>query len=345
MPAKKWIFWLKVLALVLVIGFVGYKLYDYWQQISLSELHDALTIDWRWGGVSIAGFMGVMLTSALGWVFIARRMGDKVPVLPLLGAYCFSQMGKYVPGKVMLLVMRVERSSRLGMPQRICTLSTLLENVAYMISGAIFGGAILAKILAGRGDFQGGLLLTAVGLSCVALLVVAHPKIFYRLVNPVLRKMKRPEVEPSQRLRMRWLLLSIILMVPCWVCGGVALWATTRCLVPIELIHVWGLMGAFALSVIGGMVSFLPGGLGPREAVQALFLLPVVMTALPAGNDSQAKAAIIVTVVVILQRLFQIVIELLLGLAGGLFCTITARRMAQGTVVAAATNPVPVAKV
>jgi len=47
---------------------------------------------------------------------------------------------------VFLLLMRIERTGRLGMPARVCTLSTLLETALYMISGAIVGMLGIVRI-------------------------------------------------------------------------------------------------------------------------------------------------------------------------------------------------------
>jgi hypothetical protein len=240
-------------------------------------------------------------------------MGDRGPALPLLGAYTFSQMGKYVPGKVALLLMRIERAGRFGMSAQTCTLSTLLENALYMVSGGIVGMVAIARI-AGALDPRARLLIWPATIGGVAvLLIVCYPPVFYALVNRLLRGMKKPAVKPEQRLGMRILVVAIIGFLPCWLCGGVALWASAQAVQPIPLAENWWFAGAFALSVIIGMGSFLPGGLGIREAV---ILATVQLALAPAMGHN--KAVIAAGIVAVLQRVFQLAAEVLLGVAGAL---------------------------
>jgi uncharacterized membrane protein YbhN (UPF0104 family) len=110
------------------------------------------------------------------------------------------------------------------------------------------------------------------------------------------------------------------MMLPCRIFGGVALWATIRCLMPIGFGLLRELTTAFALSVLAGMISFLPIGLGVRDVVQALFLLPLIAAAIP-GPDAFAEAKLIVTLVVLLQRVFQIGVEAVPGVLGGWITT------------------------
>jgi uncharacterized membrane protein YbhN (UPF0104 family) len=161
-------------------------------------------------------------------------------------------------------------------------------------------------------------LVLVASCSIAVLLAAVHPGVFYRLINPVLERMGRPAIEPGRRLPMRSILISIMMMVPCWFFGGLALWATTRCLIPVGPNHFWALMSAYAFSVLLGIISFLPGGLGVRELVQGYLLLPVVSASIPATAATGAEATIIVAMIVMLQRLFQIITETGLGLLGGL---------------------------
>jgi hypothetical protein len=236
-------------------------------------------------------------------------MGDHHPTVPLLGAYAFSQMGKYIPGKVMLLLMRIERAGRVGMDAQTCTLSTLLENALYMISGGLSG---LIALLVKAHDFQPAQrawLLPATGGAVIILLGACHPRVFYGLVNLGLRQMKRPPVEPH--LSMGQLLLCVLMFLPCWAFGGLVLWAALACVHPVPVSSIPVLMGAFALSVIMGMASLLPGGLGVKEAIVAVFMSFELM---PAVEKNQAM--VFAAVAMLLQRLFQLVVEAVLGLVG-----------------------------
>jgi glycosyltransferase 2 family protein len=317
MSQKKFIACLKIFVLAIILAAVGWNLYTAWRAVGLAQLKTAIDIDWRWSALPPLGFAGVILTGATAWYRLLRRMDSKGSPLKLYGAYCFSQMGKYIPGKVMLLFMRLERTGPLGVSPRATTLSTVMENATGMISCAGMGALLLLHFLVFRSGARHRWLLLMASSSFLVLLTAIHPAVFYRVLNPVLRKLGRPEIDQNQRLPLRSLLLSTCMMTPCWFLGGIALWASARCLVPITIDHFWSLMSAFSLSVLAGIISFLPGGLGVREVVQALFLLPVVTATIPESDALHAKARLVVTLIVMLQRVFQIIAEAGLGLLGG----------------------------
>ncbi len=308
------IFWIKLVVMLAVAAAVAYALHDAWTKVRLKHI----AIEWRWGGVAVAGFCASMLTSGFVWRALAARMGDRSPTLPLIGAYTFSQVGKYIPGKVALLLMRIERAGRFGMNAGTCTLSTLLENALYMISGGLAGMMAIVKLGEALPPRQ-RVLLWPVTIAAVAILATGcAPPLFYRGVNQLLRKFKRPEVPRQEWLGVGSLVLGVLGFLPCWIFGGISLWASVCCVHPLSLGESWWFAGAYALSVIIGMASLLPGGTGVRDA---LLLAAVTIALTPAmGIDAATLTA---GVVALLQRLFQVVAELLLGLAGA---AITSRR-------------------
>jgi len=301
--SKRFIFWVKLLACVVLVGVVGWQMHGQWKVIT----GHPLKIEWAYMPAALGGFAGLMLTSGLVWVWMARQMGDRSPVLRLMGAYVFSQMFKYIPGKVALLLARIDRAGRVGMDARVVTLSTLLENLMYMVSGALVGAATVGFYA--RENTK--LLLTMVAMVA-GILAVCHPRVFYFVVDRALAKFKRPPVDAAHRMSMWKLLLAVFMFLPCWLFGGLAAWASVRCcggMVGAE--DLLKLPGAFAASVIGGMaVAVTPGGVGARETIMLLVLKGV--------TDAQA-----LVVSVAFGRLFQVTVELTLGMIG---MGLTARR-------------------
>ncbi len=293
---KRLILIAKIILMAAVFIFIGRKFADSWNEVSNKQLH----VDWRFAFLGIACFASSMMTNTLVWRWLTWRMGDRNRTLPLLGAYLFSQMGKYAPGKIMLLLMRVERAERIGMNKKTCIVSTLIENAMYMVSGGVMALLTLALFLINRPVY-----LVAVLVPLIALVVLFHPSIFYRLVNKMLIKWNQPPVEKNEQLRKRDLALAVVMFSPVWIFGGIGLWCAARTVTMIPLASATNLPGAFALSVTGGMASFLPGGLGIAEAIKSLFLNPVI----------GPQAALIAVAV---QRMAQIITEVILGTLGGL---------------------------
>ncbi len=204
----------------------------------------------------------------------------------------------------------------------VCTLSTLLENALYVISGGLIGMTAVFPVLAelraqGKiSDWQQQLQWPVMIAAVAAMGTMCYPPVFYGLVNRVLVRMKKNAVPAEERLGMGTLALVVVGFVPCWILGGVALWASLQCVAPggVAGSDLWAckwFAGAYALSVILGMVSLLPGGLGVRDAV-----LGVAVT-LQMTELGHSQAVIVGTVAAGLQRLFQIGAEVMLGLAGG----------------------------
>jgi hypothetical protein len=323
---KQTILMIKIAIFVGVVAFVARFVWLAWQnwnkqvaaanqanmQVSLA------TIDWRYGIVAVLGFIGVMLVSGLTWRWLAWRMGDRSPTVRAVGAYIFSQMFKYVPGKVALLLARIDRAGRFGMTGEICTLSTLLENALYMVSGALVGMFAVTHIAAAlpAGLPHRALLVAAMWPVTIAAVVVlagaCHPRVFYTLVNALLKKMKMAPVPREERLGTGTLAAGVLMFVPCWACGALALWGSTCCLLAIPIGDCAWFIGAFSLSVIIGMLSFLPGGAVIREVV----LGTAVTLQLQASGVPEAQAVLLGTLVAILQRVFQLAAELILLVVG-----------------------------
>ncbi|MCL2641741.1 MAG: flippase-like domain-containing protein, partial [Phycisphaerales bacterium] len=138
-------------------------------------------------------------------------------------------------------------------------------------------------------------------------------------------KMKREEVALAEQLKVSALVGGVLGFLPCWIFGGLAMWASMRALCPdISLFENWWLAGAFALSVIIGMASFLPGGMGVRETVLGIAAAMIFR----AAKIEPANAVILATVAAGLQRLFQIAAELIMGAFGA---TVTRKKNDQAS--------------
>ncbi len=294
---KRLVSLIKLAVMIAVFAFVFIKLKAAWHTVGSHPVH----INWRYTPLMLFGFVGLMLTNALTWRWLAWRMGDRTRTMPLLASYVFSQAGKYAPGKAFLVLLRLERTHRAGMSRETCLLSTLLENAMYTLSGALLGATAL--LLVSR-DHPIYIVLCCAMIG--SLLTLFHPKVFFGIVNIALKSMKRAPISPHRRFRLVDMVLAVMMFMPCWFFGGLALWASVRSLHHISL-AIWPEMAAvFALSVSLGMFSMLPGGLGVREGVQALFLTPLL------GSGE------LVIVAVALPRVFQITVEMTCALIGGI---------------------------
>ncbi len=144
--------------------------------------------------------------SAFG-LFFWRIMGTgKNPTrpLPALRAYLISHLGKYVPGKAMVVVMRAGLVVPYGARPATAAFATLYETLVMMAAGGLvaslgfaIGSGPSAKVpvpLFGGREVEAPLASLALGLG-LAFLVVVWPAVFPRLAG--LASVPLPNVGPD----------------------------------------------------------------------------------------------------------------------------------------------------
>jgi uncharacterized membrane protein YbhN (UPF0104 family) len=236
----------------------------------------------------------------LGWLGQPARLAET------LRAYYIGHMGKYAPGKAMVIVIRAGLLRAGGTTATAATVAVFFETLTTMGVGA----AMAVIILAARFREQRWM----IGAAALLWLIVSGPSspaIFRRLV----RFTGAGKLDPSMadrltHLRYRSLVWAWLPIVAGWVLMGLSLSATARAagfrssLAPID--EAAFCTAAVAMAVVGGFLSFVPGGLGVREAALLELLTPCY------GADG----ALIVSIV---SRLAWIVAEL--AISGVLYLT------------------------
>lgn len=175
----------RVAAVIAVVALLAWVLRGAWQ--------DARQIDWaalqlRPGLIALACLtLGLAFVwHGLVWVGMMRGLGYPLPWLPGLRASALSQFGNYVPGKVFILIFRVQVAARYGVPAVPVVgsigLETLLRNLMATIIAAI------GVVHLGEGRDYLAALVTLIVVS----VIFAQPRIFHAIGDFVLRKLGRP---------------------------------------------------------------------------------------------------------------------------------------------------------
>ena len=176
-----------------------------------------------------------------------------------LRAYYIGHLGKYVPGKAMVVVIRAGliRGSRVN--TGIAAASVFYETLTMMSVGAFWAAAVLA-VWFRQHTF---LCLVAVGLMVAAGLPILPP-VFRRLVKFVRVGKNDPEIAKRlDRLGFGILLLGFLLMSVSWLLLAVSLWAVLQAMNVPEAALVSGMplyLASVALSMVAGFLSLIPGG-------------------------------------------------------------------------------------
>jgi uncharacterized membrane protein YbhN (UPF0104 family) len=230
-------------------------------------------------GLVLAGLIyGLgMVPGSLFWRQCLRALDQPTQLLTILWAYFYGNLGKYFPGKAMVIVLRLGALEPLGIKRMATSITIFMETLTMMsVGGAMAGLCMIALNIDWR------LTLLSVGLLCVTF-VPTFPPILRRLI-PKLQRGVDPQVLRvwTERIQGKlfvrgWGLLSLT-----WLAFGLSLWLVLRSLPIADFTHTTALTlllsccGACALAVVLGFVSLLPGGAGVREAVLSIVLTPVV---------------------------------------------------------------------
>jgi hypothetical protein len=294
----------KLVFRLLVLSLVGIGI---WQTVrkAIGELQ-AQQFSWRQvqAGWLAASAVTYLAATAPCWVFWHRTlqaMGQRPGWLESLRAYYIGHLGKYFPGKALVVVIRsgMIRSPRVD--TSIAVAAVFVETLTMMAVGAFTAAAISGVLYRD----QIWLLLLSVGLM-VGIGGPTVPPVFRRLVKLVGIKKVNPEIDRALAgLDYRLMLFGWLVNLAGWGLMGLSLWLTLRAVptiaaVPVELQHLPRVTCCAALAMVAGFVSLVPGGMVVREYV--------VMTLLagPFGVGAAAVCAVV-------SRLVGLLAELLFG--------------------------------
>jgi len=245
------------------------------------------------------------------WVRLLHRQGVPVPWWIGLRAYYLSQFGKYVPGKVAVLGMRVVMLHPHGGRALSVAVTATYETLSSMSAGALLGVLFLPALGGALGTLTGAIsggtmVFVAIASLPVGLVVLNH------LASWVVNRRRGPDAPPIPAPSI-WLLAQGLLHGACgYGLLALALSVTVRGVIPDA--PVWTLaaytadIATVGLSYVAGFVFFFaPGGLGTRELVMQLALTPQFA---PAYGEQAAGLAIIVA---IMLRLTWTAAEVVIG--------------------------------
>lgn len=241
-------------------------------------------------------------------VTLLRNQGATVSVATGLRAYFISQFGKYVPGKVWVILLRMSiLGNNIGITRTAVGITAMYEAITSMAAGAIIGTVLLHTLSAEQSGLQG---YSAYWVAPIALTPIGLVGL-NRFVNRVNRWRKGHDARQFPRVKLHLVLIGLAQASIGWLILGLSLWLTLRGLraetEPLTWDTYLHLTSINALAyVIGFVAVFMPAGAGVRElALQALLTLEL-------RNEMEpAQAATLAAVTAIVLRLLWTSAELL----------------------------------
>ena len=282
----------------------------------------------NWGQVKEAPFafrpvplvLSTLLFSAFyfvqiwAWHLITLRLGISLPLPETLENWFYSQLGKYLPGKVWLLLGRFYFYESKGKPKGLITVALYLETVTLIIAACLLFLASLVFFEEARA-VRPGIPLGWLTLILIVIFVSLHPRILETILNGILTRMKRePIALPFSYLDMLWVLLVCVFA---WGIGGFGFYLFVDSVYPLALKYSLFVAGAVAFSSTLGLIAlFAPSGLGVREGA-LVYLLGFIMP---------APVAVILS---ILTRIWMTLIEI--GLIGVVYLSSLFRKRSRAS--------------
>lgn len=255
----------KLAVAAIVVVAAGGAVRDAWRELST----EGLRVDPLLALASGVIFLVAQSPMAWYWRRTLQALRQPAPVLPAITAFYFSQAGKYVPGKAMVVVLRTERMLPWGGRGRTIAACVFLETLTHMAVGAVASAALLGgvvPIVGGGGAWLTGSALV-VGLACLA---PTTPPVARRLVAKLAPPGDGEDDDLRRGLTPRLMIEGWAASLTSWSGIGASVWLAAASVGAadadsLRLGPVWLL--AAALPVVAGFLSLLPAGVLVREGL------------------------------------------------------------------------------
>lgn len=310
---KRWIITIAKLCIVAVVVWgvhraAGKALDDLYKHWKPSDLQIG------WFAVAMAFYLAGQVPAALFWYRALYDLGQRPTLGDALRAHFIGHLGKYVPGKAMVVVLRTSLIRGPTVDTGLSAACVFYETFTMMAVGAFVAAALLwfgfrqetLDVLAGFKINEPLAILGALGLVAVTGLPVLPP-VFRRVIRLLRIGKSDPQIsEKLAGLGYGTLAIGVGANIVGWLLMGVSQWAALRAggyisLLPMELGTQIALCTAVsALAVVLGFVLQIPAGAIIRETVLLELLSPKY------GGEAALVAAI-------LWRLASLVAEILIS--------------------------------
>jgi len=209
------------------------------------------------------------------WKLILAKMNIMFSMRKSVKVSFLSMMGRYLPGKVWMIMGKVYMSGKEGVPRKEAFASVVMEIILEIVASIFFFFFFLFSVL--EQPLLSMKLIYSLAVIMIVGLIVLHPKVFYGVLNTFLYRWKGEKIEKCMSywdiIQLFALYNFIVLM------QGTAfyLFVNSICYVPLN--NLLGLTGSLAVAgVLGTLSFFTPSGLGVREGVLALLLSTYVIS-------------------------------------------------------------------
>ena len=279
---------IKLLLTLIVVAFVAVALVKQFHAVRWEQMRFQPAL----AAAGVIAMLGVNACQLVTFRGLLAGYGQRLPWRTTLTAAWVPPLGKYVPGKVASIAGAVYLLRSRGVPGAVALGTALMLDGLAVLAGLITSTPLLLWEPVRKQmpyAWIGCIVLVAAGAGML------HPRVFVRLINFLLRRLKRSPLpaEPT----VRSFLLPAAASFGQWFFAGLGLWLMTRALIVVSpaLLPLFIAVAALAMTV-SYLALFAPGGIGVREWLYLVTLGPVV----------GASAAIVIVAMRVIQTLIEL---------------------------------------
>jgi len=262
--------------------------------VRIQEQGGVLQVEPGWVILGLLLYLLGLILYGIYFALVLRASATPGRSAAAVRAYLISHLGKYVPGKALVVLIRVALTRPHGVRPATSAFASLYETFVMMTSGSLVA---LVGFLAR--PTVSWLILISLGLS-VAFLLVVLPRCFPYISALLSIPFKGVGSEALPRFTSGLLVKGLVISGVGWVLLGLSQVAVIRAVTNSGVDPGdWPLViASVALATVAGFaVAILPGGLGVREGILIATLAPCV------GADTAVLGALALRLVWLLGEL------------------------------------------
>jgi len=216
----------------------------------------------------IASFAVIILNYLfcfLIWHWLTASFGLHVPIIKAARGWFLSYLGKYVPGKIALLLVRMDAYN--GYSSKKVAVATVVEYIVALVAACL---VVLISLLFSPDivpDYVGWIAI----IGIVSLLAVLYPQVLKNVVNRVLKLLRKDPLDEVPAFKNIVLFVGINMIAT--LVAGFAFYLVLNSLSPVSFNYYLIITGIYSIAGLVGLAAFFaPSGIGVREGVIFLIL-------------------------------------------------------------------------
>jgi len=257
---------LKLGLLAIVFWYIGKGIAENLVRIESIELTE---FDPKYMFFSVIVLFISLLFPVFAWKYLIFSLGEKINTLSALKVWFISNLGRYVPGKVLQFAGIVFFSGKEGVNKGKAIQSVLYSQITANGLG-IFMGLILLTLKSGTKEFPNDFHMTLI-LIAIFILVLWFPALFLKSSNYFLLKFKKQKIE--QTLSRQSYLVYLMLQIMNWFLMSFSFVLLVNSYTGLSVSKNPEVLFILPISWTVGLIAlFAPGGLGVREGAMTFWL-------------------------------------------------------------------------